>query len=424
MFMSKIKNIYGLEIIDSRGNPTVRCKVVLEDGSVGVASVPSGASVGIFEAVELRDGDKTRYGGKGVLGAVKNINEVIRPALIGMDAEQRAVDEKMIALDGTKNKSRLGANAILSVSLAVAQAAAKSMGIPLFGYIADYCEGMAITETPALPCPMMNIVNGGAHAKNNLEIQEFMILPVGFEKFSERMRAGTEIYHALKKILTEEGYSFSIGDEGGFAPDFESDEVALDMICRAINAAGYDGKVKLALDVASSEWYENGEYHLEKRDEKKTTEELMEYLQGLVEKYPIISIEYGLSEEDYEGHKKLTKLLGGKIMLVGDDLFATNKERLKTGIEGGMANAILIKLNQIGTLTETMDVINLAKSGGYEYIISHRSGETEDSFIADLAVGTGAKFIKTGAPRGSERLAKYNRLLEIDSHYSDDFWIY
>ena len=424
MFMSKIKNIYGLEIIDSRGNPTVRCKVVLEDGSVGVASVPSGASVGIFEAVELRDGDKTRYGGKGVLGAVKNINEVIRPALIGMDAEQRAVDEKMIALDGTKNKSRLGANAILSVSLAVAQAAAKSMGIPLFGYIADYCEGMAITETPALPCPMMNIVNGGAHAKNNLEIQEFMILPVGFEKFSERMRAGTEIYHALKKILTEEGYSFSIGDEGGFAPDFESDEVALDMICRAINAAGYDGKVKLALDVASSEWYENGEYHLEKRDEKKTTEELMEYLQGLVEKYPIISIEDGLSEEDYEGHKKLTKLLGGKIMLVGDDLFATNKERLKTGIEGGMANAILIKLNQIGTLTETMDVINLAKSGGYEYIISHRSGETEDSFIADLAVGTGAKFIKTGAPRGSERLAKYNRLLEIDSHYSDDFWIY
>lgn len=422
--MSKIKNIYGLEIIDSRGNPTVRCKVVLEDGSVGVASVPSGASVGIFEAVELRDGDKTRYGGKGVLGAVKNINEVIRPALIGMDAEQRAVDEKMIALDGTKNKSRLGANAILSVSLAVAQAAAKSMGIPLFGYIADYCEGMAITENPALPCPMMNIVNGGAHAKNNLEIQEFMILPVGFEKFSERMRAGTEIYHALKKILTEEGYSFSIGDEGGFAPDFESDEVALDMICRAINAAGYDGKVKLALDVASSEWYENGEYHLEKRDEKKTTEELMEYLQGLVEKYPIISIEDGLSEEDYEGHKKLTKLLGGKIMLVGDDLFATNKERLKTGIEGGMANAILIKLNQIGTLTETMDVINLAKSGGYEYIISHRSGETEDSFIADLAVGTGAKFIKTGAPRGSERLAKYNRLLEIDSHYSDDFWIY
>ena len=422
--MSKIKNIYGLEIIDSRGNPTVRCKVVLEDGSVGVASVPSGASVGIFEAVELRDGDKTRYGGKGVLGAVKNINEVIRPALIGMDAEQRAVDEKMIALDGTKNKSRLGANAILSVSLAVAQAAAKSMGIPLFGYIADYCEGMAITENPALPCPMMNIVNGGAHAKNNLEIQEFMILPVGFEKFSERMRAGTEIYHALKKILTEEGYSFSIGDEGGFAPDFESDEVALDMICRAINAAGYDGKVKLALDVASSEWYENGEYHLEKRDEKKTTEELMEYLQGLVEKYPIISIEDGLSEEDYDGHKKLTKLLGGKIMLVGDDLFATNKERLKTGIEGGMANAILIKLNQIGTLTETMDVINLAKSGGYEYIISHRSGETEDSFIADLAVGTGAKFIKTGAPRGSERLAKYNRLLEIDSHYSDDFWIY
>lgn len=422
--MSKIKNIYGLEIIDSRGNPTVRCKVVLEDGSVGVASVPSGASVGIFEAVELRDGDKTRYGGKGVLGAVKNINEVIRPALIGMDAEQRAVDEKMIALDGTKNKSRLGANAILSVSLAVAQAAAKSMGIPLFGYIADYCEGMAITGNPALPCPMMNIVNGGAHAKNNLEIQEFMILPVGFEKFSERMRAGTEIYHALKKILTEEGYSFSIGDEGGFAPDFESDEVALDMICRAINAAGYDGKVKLALDVASSEWYENGEYHLEKRDEKKTTEELMDYLQGLVEKYPIISIEDGLSEEDYEGHKKLTKLLGGKIMLVGDDLFATNKERLKAGIEGGMANAILIKLNQIGTLTETMDVINLAKSGGYEYIISHRSGETEDSFIADLAVGTGAKFIKTGAPRGSERLAKYNRLLEIDSHYSDDFWIY
>lgn len=421
--MSKIKNIYGLEIIDSRGNPTVRCKVVLEDGSVGVASVPSGASVGIFEAVELRDGDKSRYGGKGVLGAVKNINEIIRPALIGMEAEQRSIDEKMIALDGTKNKSRLGANAILSVSLAVAVAAAKSSDIPLFGNLADIF-GMEITENPALPCPMMNIVNGGAHAKNNLEIQEFMILPVGFEKFSEKMRAGTEIYHALKKILIDEGYSFSIGDEGGFAPDFESDEVALDMICRAINAAGYDGKVKLALDVASSEWYEDGQYHLEKRGEKKTTEELTKYLEGLVEKYPIISIEDGLSEEDYEGHKKLTKLLGGKIMLVGDDLFATNKERLATGIEGGMANAILIKLNQIGTLTETMDVISLAKSHGYEYIISHRSGETEDSFIADLAVGTGAKFIKTGAPRGSERLAKYNRLLEIDSHYSDDFWIY
>lgn len=421
--MSKIKNIYGLEIIDSRGNPTVRCKVVLEDGSVGVASVPSGASVGIFEAVELRDGDKSRYGGKGVLSAVKNINEVIRPALIGMDAEQRAVDEKMIALDGTKNKSRLGANAILSVSLAVAVAAAKSSGIPLFVYLADIF-GMEITEDPALPCPMMNIVNGGAHAKNNLEIQEFMILPVGFEKFSEKMRAGTEIYYALKKILIEKGYSFSIGDEGGFAPNFESDEVALDMITRAINAAGYEGKVKLALDVASSEWYENGQYLLEKRGEKKTTEELTKYLEGLVEKYPIISIEDGLSEEDYEGHKKLTKLLGGKIMLVGDDLFATNKERLAAGIEGGMANAILIKLNQIGTLTETMDVISLAKSHGYEYIISHRSGETEDSFIADLAVGTGAKFIKTGAPRGSERLAKYNRLLEIDSHYSDDFWIY
>ena len=421
--MSKIKNIYGLEIIDSRGNPTVRCKVVLEDGSVGVASVPSGASVGIFEAVELRDGDKSRYGGKGVLGAVKNINEIIRPALIGMEAEQRSIDEKMIALDGTKNKSRLGANAILSVSLAVAVAAAKSSGIPLFGYLADIF-GMEITDDPTLPCPMMNIVNGGAHAKNNLEIQEFMILPVGFEKFSEKMRAGTEIYHALKKILIEKGYSFSIGDEGGFAPDFESDEVALDIITRAINAAGYESKVKLALDVASSEWYENGQYLLEKRGEKKTTEELTKYLEGLVEKYPIISIEDGLSEEDYEGHKKLTKLLGGKIMLVGDDLFATNKERLAAGIEGGMANAILIKLNQIGTLTETMDVISLAKSHGYEYIISHRSGETEDSFIADLAVGTGAKFIKTGAPRGSERLAKYNRLLEIDSHYSDDFWIY
>lgn len=421
--MSKIKNIYGLEIIDSRGNPTVRCKVVLEDGSVGVASVPSGASVGIFEAVELRDGDKSRFGGKGVLGAVKNINEIIRPALTGMEAEQRTIDEKMIALDGTRNKSRLGANAILSVSLAVAVAAAKSSGIPLFGYLADIF-GMEITDDPTLPCPMMNIVNGGAHAKNNLEIQEFMILPVGFEKFSEKMRAGTEIYHALKKILIEKGYSFSIGDEGGFAPNFESDEVALDMICRAISLAGYDGKVKLALDVASSEWYENGQYLLEKRGEKKTTEELTKYLEGLVEKYPIISIEDGLSEEDYEGHKKLTKLLGGKIMLVGDDLFATNKERLAAGIEGGMANAILIKLNQIGTLTETMDVIKLAKSHGYEYIISHRSGETEDSFIADLAVGTGAKFIKTGAPRGSERLAKYNRLLEIDSHYSDDFWIY
>ena len=413
--MSKITDIKALEIIDSRGNPTVRCAVYLEDGSVGIASVPSGASVGRYEAVELRDNDKSRHSGKGTLLAVKNVNEKIKGALIGLDAsDQRSIDEAMIKLDGTKNKSSLGANATLATSLATAAAAAKSKKAPLYKHLKDLFGESK--EDISHPVPMMNILNGGAHAKNNLEIQEFMILPVGFDSFSEKLRAGTEVYHALKKILIEEGYSFSIGDEGGFAPNFESDEVALDMILKAIRMAGYDNdKIKLALDVASSEWYEDGSYHLEKRGERKTTDELIEYLGELTEKYPIISIEDGLSEDDYFGHERFTELMGTRIMLVGDDLFATNKERLAYGIDRRIANAILIKLNQIGTLTETLEVIHLAKANGYKYIISHRSGETEDSFIADLAVATDAPYIKTGAPRGSERLAKYNRLLEIEA---------
>ncbi len=418
--MSKIKDIKAIEILDSRGNPTVRCKVYLEDGSIGVASVPSGASVGSYEALELRDKDEGRYSGKGTLKAVKNINEKIREQLLGIDAaEQSEIDGIMRHLDGTENKSSLGANATLAVSLAVCDASAKSKRIPLHRHISTLFGGEHAEGNLTLPTPMLNILNGGAHAKNNLEIQEFMILPLGFSAFSEKLRAGTEIYHALKKILTDEGYSFSIGDEGGFAPDFESDEVALDMILKAINAAGYSEKsVKLALDVASSEWYEGGSYSLRKRGEKKSTDQLIEYLGQLLDKYPIVSIEDGLSEDDYFGHERLTELLGDRTMLVGDDLFATNKSRLEYGIKRRIANTILIKPNQIGTLTEVLEVIALAKSGGYDYIISHRSGETEDSFIADLAVGTGARFIKTGAPRGSERLAKYNRLLEIEEGLS------
>ena len=414
--MSKIIKIHGLEILDSRGNPTVRCKVDLDDGSIGIASVPSGASVGRYEAVELRDGDKERHGGKGTLNAVKNINEKIAPALIGMDAsEQAAIDEAMIRLDGTKNKGALGANAILATSLAVCNAAAKSKGLPLYRHVANLF-GEEVKEGK-MPVPMLNIINGGAHADNNLEIQEFMILPVGLDSFSERMRAGAEIYKALKKLLVEGGYSTGIGDEGGFAPNLESDEAALEIISRAIGEAGYEGRVKLGLDVASSEWYEDGKYLLEKRGEVKGTDDLISYLIDLTEKYPIISIEDGLSEDDYFGHEKLTAMMGDKINLVGDDLFATNKERLEYGINRKIANSILIKLNQIGTLSETLEVIKLAKKNGYKYIISHRSGETEDSFIADLAIATGADFIKSGAPRGSERLAKYNRLLEIESNF-------
>ena len=414
--MSKIIKIQGLEILDSRGNPTVRCKVELDDGSIGIASVPSGASVGRYEAVELRDGDKERHGGKGTLNAVKNINEKIAPALIGMDAsEQIAIDEAMIRLDGTKNKGTLGANAILATSLAVCNAAAKSKGLPLYRHVANLF-GEEVKEGK-MPVPMLNIINGGAHADNNLEIQEFMILPVGLDSFSERMRAGAEIYKALKKLLVEGGYSTGIGDEGGFAPNLESDEAALEIISRAISEAGYEGRVKLGLDVASSEWYEDGKYLLEERGEVKGTDDLISYLIDLTEKYPIISIEDGLSEDDYFGHEKLTAMMGDKINLVGDDLFATNKERLEYGINRKIANSILIKLNQIGTLSETLEVIKLAKKNGYKYIISHRSGETEDSFIADLAIATGADFIKSGAPRGSERLAKYNRLLEIESNF-------
>ena len=412
--MSKIIKIQGLEILDSRGNPTVRCKALLDDGSVGIASVPSGASVGRYEAVELRDGDKERYGGKGTLNAVKNINERISPSLIGMDAkDQAAIDRKMIELDGTKNKAALGANAILATSLAVCNAAAKSKGVPLYRHIAELF-GEDVKEGK-MPTPMLNIINGGAHADNNLEIQEFMILPVEFKSFGEKMQAGAEIYKALKNLLIKGGYSTGIGDEGGFAPNLESDEAALEIISRAIKEAGYEGKVKLGLDVASSEWYEAGSYQLEKRGEVKGTDELISYLMELTEKYPIISIEDGLSEDDYFGHERFTAMIGDKINLVGDDLFATNKERLEYGIKRKIANSILIKLNQIGTLTETLDVIKLAKENGYKYIISHRSGETEDSFIADLTIATGADFIKSGAPRGSERLAKYNRLLEIES---------
>ena len=412
----KIQDVKAIQILDSRGNPTIQVEVLTEDGYVGVASVPSGASTGSFEAVELRDGNKNNYMGKSVEKAVENVNKKIAKEVIGMNVyEQRKIDEQMIKLDDTPNKSNLGANAILGVSLAVAKAASNSLGMELYNYIGGI-------NAKILPVPMMNILNGGKHSDNNISIQEFMIMPVGEITFAERLKRGVEIYHTLKKVLKEKGYSVGVGDEGGFAPDLENEEQALDVIIEAIKKAGYEpGKdIMLALDVASTEMFEEAKkigktgYYFWKSKQYKTKEEMIEYIENLCEKYPIYSIEDGLAEEDWEGWQELTNEIGDKVQLVGDDLFVTNKSRLKRGIDKKVANAILIKPNQIGTLTETLDTIQMAKERGYRTVISHRSGETEDTTIADIAVGVNAGQIKTGAPCRTDRVAKYNRLLYIE----------
>ena len=413
----KIENIKAMEILDSRGNPTVQVEVVTEGGFTGVAMVPSGASTGSFEAVELRDDNKERYLGKGVLQAVQNVNKKIAREIEGMNVyEQVKIDKKLIEIDGIDNKARLGANAILGVSIAVARAAANSLGMSLYNYIG----GINAKE---LPIPMMNIVNGGKHADSNLNIQEFMIMPVGARNFKEGLRMGVEVYHNLKKVLKANGLSTAVGDEGGFAPKVENEEEAIDIILEAIERAGYiAGKdVCLAIDVAATEMYEEAQkiekegYYFWKTNEFKTREEMVEYIVDLTEKYPIISVEDGLAEEDWEGWKMLTNRIGENIQLVGDDLFVTNPKRLYRGIDNKIANSILIKLNQIGTLTETLDAIELAKKNGYKAVISHRSGETEDTTIADLAVATNSGQIKTGAPCRTDRVSKYNRLLNIEA---------
>ena len=405
----KIECVSAREILDSRGNPTLEASVFLECGAVGVASVPSGASTGIHEAHERRDGNPERFGGRGVLEVTHTVRGEICEALSGHSAySQSSVDGRLIALDGTENKSRLGANATLAVSLANARAVAIADGEELYRSLG----GVGARRTPV---PMFNILNGGLHADNNLEIQEFMIMPVGVESFTERLRCGAEIYAILGKILKKRGLSTTVGDEGGFAPSLSSDEEALELIVEAIEASGYGTeKVKIALDAASSEWYTDGGYKLPKSGRRTSAAELIGYYESLVGSYPIISIEDGLAEDDFEGWQALTERLGKKIMLVGDDLFVTNPERLEYGIRHSLGNAILIKPNQIGTLTETLDVISLARENGYKFIISHRSGETEDSFISDLSVATNAPFIKAGAPCRSERVAKYNRLLKIE----------
>ncbi len=408
--MAMITEVYAREILDSRGNPTVEVEVCLEDGAVGRAAVPSGASTGVHEAVELRDGDKSRYLGKGVTKAVDNVNDIIAEAIIGLEAtRQTEIDELLIRLDGTPNKGRLGANAILGVSMAVAKAAASSVGLPLYMYLG----GVAAKELPVL---MMNILNGGQHADNNVDIQEFMIMPVGAKSFTEALRMNAEIYHNLKALLKSKGLSTALGDEGGFAPNLSCNSEAIEVILEAVEKAGYKPgeDIVIALDVASSEFYEDGKYNLAGEGIVKTSEEMVEYLAELCEKYPIISIEDGMAEDDWEGWKKLTAKLGGKVQLVGDDLFVTNEERLVEGIEKGVANAILIKVNQIGTLTETFNAIETAKRAGYTCIISHRSGETEDTTLADIAVAVNAGQIKTGAPARTDRVAKYNQLLRIE----------
>ena len=405
-----IIDVYAREILDSRGNPTVEVDVTLEDGTFGRAQVPSGASTGAYEAVELRDGDKARYLGKGVLQAVKNVNEVIAPEIVGLDATaQVEIDNLMLALDGTANKSKLGANAILGVSMAVAKAAAKALKLPLYKYLGG-------VNAKELPVPMMNILNGGEHADNNVDIQEFMIMPVGATSFREALRMNTEIYHQLKSVLKAKGLSTAIGDEGGFAPNLASNEDAIKVILEATEKAGYvAGKdIMIALDVAATEIYKDGKYHLEGEGVVKTSEEMVAYYEMLVNKYPIVSIEDGLAEDDWAGWKLLTEKLGKCVQLVGDDLFVTNVERLSTGIEKETANAILIKVNQIGSITETFNAIEMAKRAGYTCIISHRSGETEDTTIADIAVALNAGQIKTGAPARTDRVAKYNQLLRIE----------
>jgi enolase len=405
-----IDDVRAREVLDSRGNPTVEVEVILADGSVGRAIVPSGASTGQFEAVELRDGDQRRYLGKGVQKAVSNVNEVIAPELIGMDATRQVeIDSLLIQLDGTPNKGKLGANAILGVSLAVAHAAAESVGLPLYQYVGG-------TNAKELPVPMMNILNGGAHADNNVDIQEFMIMPVGAGSFKEALRMGAEVFHNLKKVLAGRGLNTAVGDEGGFAPDLNSNEDAIQVIMEAITKAGYKPgeDICLAMDVAATELFKDGRYELAGEGKSLTTDEMIAFYENLIDKYPIISIEDPLSEDEWDGWLKLTKAVGHRVQLVGDDLFVTNTERLAKGIEIGVANSILIKVNQIGTLTETLNAIEMAKKAGYTAVVSHRSGETEDTTIADLAVATNAGQIKTGAPSRTDRVAKYNQLLRIE----------
>ena len=415
--MNMIKSIKAMQVLDSRGNPTVQVKVTLEDGTIGKAIVPSGASTGSFEAVELRDNDKNKYLGKSVEKAVRNVNEQIAVKLVGEDVfKQNKIDKKLIEIDGTENKSNLGANATLGVSLACADAAAKYLNMQLYEYIG----GVSGTN---IPIPMMNILNGGKHSDNNVNIQEFMIVPVGEKDFKEMMQMASEIYHTLKKVLKEKGLSTAVGDEGGFAPNLSNDKEALDLIVEAIQKAGYKPKedIALALDVAATEMYEEAKkegkeegYLFWKTGEYMSKVDMIDYLENLVEEYPIISIEDGLSEEDWDGWKELTSRLGEKIQLVGDDLFVTNISRLEKGIKNNVANSILIKPNQIGTLTETLNAIKLAKANGYSTVISHRSGETEDTFIADLSVAINSRYIKAGAPARTDRIAKYNRILNIE----------
>ncbi len=410
--MSTIIGVYGREILDSRGNPTIEVEVYLEDGTMARAGIPSGASTGAFEAVELRDGDKGRYLGKGVETAVNNVNDIIAPEIVGMSVyDQVEIDNAMIALDGTPNKAKLGANAILGVSMAVARAAADSLGLPLYQYLGG-------TNAKVLPVPMMNILNGGSHADNNVDVQEFMVMPVGATSFKEALRTGAEIYHNLKAVLTKKGLATGVGDEGGFAPNLGSNEEAIQVILEAIEKAGYKAgvDVMIALDVAATELW-NGEtkkYDLAGEGKSLTSEEMVAYYEYLVSKYPIISIEDGLDEEDWSGWKLLTDKLGDKIQIVGDDLFVTNTERLERGIKNGTANSILVKLNQIGSVTETLDTIEMAKRAGYTTVISHRSGETSDSTIADMAVAVNSGQIKTGAPARIDRVEKYNQLLRIE----------
>lgn len=410
--MSIIFDVYGREVLDSRGNPTVEVEVTLDDGSFARAIVPSGASTGAFEAVELRDGDADRYLGKGVQNAVANVNEEIAEALIGMDAcDQRAIDAEMIALDGTPNKGRLGANAVLGASLAVARAAAESCELPLYKYVGG-------VNANVLPTPMMNILNGGVHADNNVDFQEFMIMPVGAASFAEGLRWCAEVYHTLKKVLHDAGLGGGVGDEGGFAPNLKTNEEPLKYIVEACEKAGYKPGVDIvfAMDPASTEYYnaETGMYELAGEGVSYTSEQMVDYWEKLVEKYPIVSIEDGMAEEDWDGWKMLTDRIGDKVQLVGDDLFVTNPERLKKGIEMGVANAILVKVNQIGSLTESLEAVQMAKQAGYACVISHRSGESEDTTIADLSVATNAGQIKTGAPCRSDRIAKYNQLIRIE----------
>jgi len=414
--MCLISDVHAREILDSRGNPTIEVEVLLESGAFGRAAVPSGASTGAYEAVELRDGDKSRYGGKGVLKAVANVQTIIAPALIGKCAlDQAAIDDLLIELDGTENKAELGANATLGVSLAVAKAAADFVGLPLYRYIGG-------VNAKALPVPMMNILNGGKHADNNVDIQEFMVMPVGAHSWAEALRIGTEVFHALRKVLKGRGYNTAVGDEGGFAPNLKSNEEAFECICLAIEEAGYKPgeDVRIAIDVAATELFtEDGKYNLAGEGRLLTAAELIDFYADMVEKYPIISIEDGLAEDDWDAWVAMTERLGKKVQLVGDDLYVTNTKRLKKGIELKASNAILIKLNQIGTLTETLEAVQMAARAGFTSIVSHRSGETEDTTIADVVVATNAGQIKTGAPSRTDRVAKYNQLLRIEEDLED-----